>query len=500
MKLKRIFFYCSLLLLIILFGGLFYYNSHISYGNVVAKTERMSPIIDDYYFEPSNEELFVFMSTATNEELGSLVNEELDEEIEKQAKSKKISVDDPIKKAKKNQAVKGVSKTVTVKEEVKRYETNETSLGVDVSTWQGDINWKKVKESGIKFAMIRVGYRGTVSGSINKDKYFEKNIKGAIANNINVGVYFFSAAKNSNEALEEAKWIVEQIKDYDISYPVAIDIEIFNEARLRGVKSSVMTENALVFCNYIKSKGYTPMIYSYLNAFNTIFDTAKFDNERIWLAQYFDKVTYKGKYHMWQYTSQGRVPGINGDVDMNVSYFSVTNDVTKKSTVTGVLGAEEEAEVEFRPVSMNTHLTKDVVLRSSPYLKYPNKAGSLEKGTDIKVVGIGEEFIKILYNEDYFYINDLNCYEIILEKVEFMDTDVLGKVTMEVEYLEKPYDFLENNIVGRLEVGEEVKITGLNKDYVRIVVKEKEYYVNDVQFYDIVKEYQNKGSKGKSNS
>ena len=106
-----------------------------------------------------------------------------------------------------------------------------------------------------------------------------------------------------------------------------------------------MTENALVFCNYVRSKGYTPMIYSYMNALTKKFDTAKFGNERIWLAQYNDEVTYKGKYHMWQYTSSGSVPGISGRVDMNVAYFSVTNDVTKREVVNGVTIVQNEDTV-----------------------------------------------------------------------------------------------------------------------------------------------------------
>ena len=497
MKLGKIFLNLFLLSLIALYGGLYFYNEKISYANTVAKTDKMVPVIDNYYFEPSNDEVLSFISMSTNEELGSLVNEELSLKVEKEAKAKKINAEDPIKVAKKNQAVKGVSKEKEVKKEVKRYENNETSLGIDVSEWQGRIDWKKVKEDGIKFAMIRVGFRGTVYGRIVKDKQFENNIKGAIANNINVGVYFFSSAKNDAEALEEAKWVVEQIKNYDISYPVVTDIEIFNEQRLKGVSNAQMTNNALVFCKYIRSKGYTPMIYSYLSALNRIFDTGKFENERVWLAQYNDVATYKGRYYMWQYTSRGRVAGIKGDVDMNVSYFSVTNDVTKKETVNGVK-KEEEVPVEFTNVEINTKLNKDVILRTSPYLNQPNKAGSLEKGKPIKVLGIGKEFIKIQYNGDTFYINDLECYDIVLEPVDFIDVVEDVNVIEEVDYLKKPYDFLKDNVVGKLKVGDKIIVTGLNKDYVRFKFNNIEYYVNDVSFYEVIKEYKQNGS-GESN-
>ncbi|MBQ4031807.1 MAG: glycoside hydrolase family 25 protein [Bacilli bacterium] len=485
--------------LAVLFGGLLFWGEKVGYSNMVEKVEKMTPIFDNYYFAPDKDELWNFMYLATNEELNMLENIEIEEVVEKEAKAKKISAEDPSKIVKKQEKLKGVSKETTAKQEVQRYETNETSLGIDVSTWQGKIDWAKVKKSGISFAMIRAGFRGTVSGQISKDAWFERNIKGAIANNVNVGVYFFSMAKDENEALEEAKWLVEQIKDYDISYPVAIDIEIFDRDRLTGVSASQMTENALVFCNYVRSKGYTPMIYSYMNALTKKFDTAKFGNERIWLAQYNDVVTYKGKYHMWQYTSSGSVPGISGRVDMNVAYFSVTNDVTKREVVNGVTIVQNEDTVDFIPMNMKTKLTKDVTLRSSPYLNYPNKAGILNKDSNITVTGMGEDFVRILYDDNVFYVNDTDCFELVLNDVSFIKAKMDVKVTKQVEVWKRPYNFLKDNVYKELEVDSTVLVTGLNKDYVRIEIDDKEYFVNDIEFYEVIKDY-GLGSSGKSNS
>ena len=306
-------------------------------------------------------------------------------------------------------------------------------------------------------------------------------------------------AKNKQEALEEAKWVVEQIKDYDISYPVATDIEIFNQNRLEGVSFSQMTENALTFCNYIRGKGYTPMIYSYANALTKNFDTAKFGNERIWLAQYNDVVTYKGKYHMWQYTSNGSVPGISGRVDMNVAYFSVTNDVTKREEVNGVYKENNDPDVEFISVNMKTELTKNVTLRSSPYINYPNKAGTLEAGTRITVTGIGDSFIRINYDSSTFYVNDLNCFEMVLEDVNFNRVKLDVKVNKEVVLLKRPYIFLKNNVYGALNVNDTVRVTGLNSDFVRVEIDGNSYYVDDIDFYDIITNY-GLDSSGKSNS
>lgn len=485
--------------LIVLLGGLVFCNEKIGYGNVATKIEKMTPIIADYHFAPDSDEIWEFMSNATNMELSLLENVELEEQIEEEAKAKKISAEDPSKIVKKQQKLKGVAKETTAKQDVQRYETNETSLGIDVSTWQGKINWSKVKASGISFAMIRAGFRGTVSGKITEDNQFENNIKGAIANNINVGVYFFSMARDKEEALEEAKWLYEHIKDYDISYPVAIDIEIFDRDRLEGVSYSQMTENAITFCNYMRSKGYTPMIYSYMNALTKIFDTAKFGNERIWLAQYNDVVTYKGKYHMWQYTSSGSVPGISGRVDMNVAYFSVTNDVTKREVVNGVTRNNNDPVVDFITMDMVTTLNKNVTLRSSPYVNYPNKAGILEKGTTIRVVGMSDEFIKIIYDGNIFYISDTDCFVLKLTPLSFTDVDLLAKVNKKVDLLYQPYDFLKNNVYNQVDVDTQIKVTGLNKDYVRIKIDDKEYYVNDVEFYDVIKD-NSQGSSGKSNS
>lgn len=417
------------------------------------------------------------------------------EKLEVVVSSEKTKKEDPTKVLKEQEAVKGKSKQVSAQKAVQTYETNETSFGIDVSTWQGKINWKKVKESGVSFAMIRVGFRGMDSGKIVLDNKFKDNMAGALANNINVGVYFFSMAKNAQEAREEAAWVYSMIKDYDITYPVAIDTEIFNRNRLAGVSYSTLTNNALEFSKYIKSKGYTPMIYSYMKALTDYFDTAKFSGQRIWLAQYNDKVTYKGKYHMWQYTSDGRVPGISGRVDMNVAYFSVTNDVTKKSTVNGITNTGGLSPVSFKDMNMNTTLTKTVTLRSSPYTKLPNKAGLLESGKSIVVTGMSDNFIRIEYNGSTFYINDTNCFKMNLSKVNFDDVNLSAKATKRVELLNQPYSFLNNNSGGYLNVNEDFIISGINREYIRVIVKSKTYYVNDVDFFDVIKDVSN-GSSG----
>ncbi len=392
--------------------------------------------------------------------------------------------EDPELVIKKNEEKKGVAKKSSSKEAKEKYETNETSFGIDVSTWQNNIDWKKVKQSGVNFAMIRAGFRRLDAGDIVMDNKFLDNIKGAIANNINVGVYFFSMARNASEALEEAEWLVNAIKDYDITYPVAIDIEIFDQNRLAGVSYSTMTDNALVFCEYVRKKGYTPMIYSYAKALTNYFNTAKFSNERIWLAQYNDTVTYKGKYHMWQYTSSGSVPGIKTRVDMNVAYFSVTNDVTKASPVNGINNIGNLEKVNFIDMDMKTTLSKDVSLRISPYTNLPNKAGTLPDGTSVIVSGISDYYTRIIYNGDVFYINDTDCFIMNKEKIEFTEKEIAASIKEKVELLKEPYNYLKNNIALELVEGD-IIVTGESEKYTRITYAGDVFYVLGKDFYTV---------------
>lgn len=209
--------------------------------------------------------------------------------------------------------------------DIKQYETSGTSLGIDVSKYQGDINWSQVKQDGIEFAIIRVGYRGYGTGKIVMDPYFKKNIEGALANNIHVGVYFYSVAKNEMEALEEANFTINAIKGYNITYPVAFDLEDFNRHRLSNVSYDQLNKNAITFLNRIRSAGYTAMHYGSKNTFGPIWNMNNLNKYKVWLAHYTDKTNYAGKYNIWQYTSNGIVKGINGRVDLNIAYFKLSS-------------------------------------------------------------------------------------------------------------------------------------------------------------------------------
>ena len=195
-------------------------------------------------------------------------------------------------------------------------------LGIDVSYAQGVIDWNKVANAGIKFAIIRAAFRGYGTGRIVADEWFERNIKGATAAGIKVGVYFFSQAINETEGAEEADYIINQIKHYKVTLPVVIDTEYVSDSRARGNSISKTTRTAAVkaFCERSLQRGYTPMIYASTSWLNNQLDMSKLSKYKVWVAQYYNRVTYTGKYQCWQYTSSGHVDGINTKVDMNYWY------------------------------------------------------------------------------------------------------------------------------------------------------------------------------------
>ncbi len=194
--------------------------------------------------------------------------------------------------------------------------------GIDISSWQGNVDWEKVRASGVEFVMLRVGLRKLVSGEIVEDTTFETNVKGANTVGIPVGVYFYSSAINELEVLEEASFVLNKIKNYKITYPVAYDMEAFGENRLENVSDERINYNALIFLNYFKSHGYQGMLYGNKTALTYHWNLSRFENHKIWLAHYIEKTDYDRGYDMWQFTDQGQIDGISGNLDLNVAYFA----------------------------------------------------------------------------------------------------------------------------------------------------------------------------------
>ncbi len=202
--------------------------------------------------------------------------------------------------------------------------------GIDVSQFNGDIDWNLVKRSGVDFAMIRIGYRGYgAAGNFKEDDYFKQNIKEAKAAGLKVGVYFVTQAITTEEAIEEANWVMNKLDEAgfagNLDFPIALDSEFSTAPNHTGRADNldVQTRTSLckTFLDIIEENGYTPMLYASTSWLNTQLDMSQLNDYNIWLAQYADKPTYTGHYEIWQYTSTGSILGIEGYVDLNVGYI-----------------------------------------------------------------------------------------------------------------------------------------------------------------------------------
>lgn len=195
-------------------------------------------------------------------------------------------------------------------------------IGIDVSGWNGEIDWDRVKNAGVQYAIVRAGYRGSVTGSLVEDSSFAANMKGAAASKMPVGVYFFTQAVNEVEAVEEASMVLQLIREYSLEYPVFIDTEgAGGNGRADGLDPQTRTQVCEAFCRTIENAGYQAGVYGSRNWYNNNLLMDRLQNYRIWLAEYRSVPLYQGYYDMWQYTSRGKVDGIEGNVDMSVSYI-----------------------------------------------------------------------------------------------------------------------------------------------------------------------------------
>ena len=195
--------------------------------------------------------------------------------------------------------------------------------GIDVSKWNGNIDWAKVRASGIDFAMIKAA-NGSNKGTYSMDPKFEFNIREAYDAGLHCGVYLYSYAKTPSGAADEAKFLLSKLEPYKklITFPVAYDLEDISQ---QSLPKSVLTSMCRSFCDAVRAAGYKPMLYS-----NTSWLTTKIDstqvNADIWLAHWATKPTWNGKYTMWQYSSKGAVAGISGSVDMDIGYVNYTEE------------------------------------------------------------------------------------------------------------------------------------------------------------------------------
>lgn len=194
-------------------------------------------------------------------------------------------------------------------------------FGIDVSKWNKEIDWMRVKNDGVGYAIIRLGYRGSLSGALVEDPYFAYNFMQAKENGIKRGIYFFTQALTEAEAVEEASMVVALLNGEELSYPVFLDVE-GSGGRADMLDADTRTKNILAFLRTIENAGYDAGVYANKNWFTNKINTQELSGYAIWLAQYnVTEPDYEGSYHMWQYSSKGRIDGIEGNVDVNQSFL-----------------------------------------------------------------------------------------------------------------------------------------------------------------------------------
>lgn len=200
--------------------------------------------------------------------------------------------------------------------------TQACKIGVDVSKHNKRIDWQKVKNAGIDFAMIRIGYRGYGTGKILLDEQFDWNMSGTLVAGIPRGVYFYSQAVSYEEGAEEARFVLSNLNGAALQYPIVLDTEDAEneDARTNNLTVEERTQACLGFCDTITAAGYEVMVYANKRWFALDLDVGQLKDYRWWYAQYNDLPTFPYRFSIWQYTAKGKVPGISGDVDMNIEF------------------------------------------------------------------------------------------------------------------------------------------------------------------------------------
>ena len=202
------------------------------------------------------------------------------------------------------------------------YKKENTTIGIDVSKWQGNIDYEKVKEAGVEFVFIKIGGQNGIGKEYYIDSKFERNIKGFNEVGIPVGLYFYTYADSVSEAKKQALWVIDQVKDYKIDLPIAFDWENWSSFNQFHVSFNTLTNSAVAFIDTLERNGYKGMLYSSKNYLEQIWLPNKAD---VWLAHYTTKTNYAGEYKCWQRTSSAKISGITDNtVDFDICYDSLT--------------------------------------------------------------------------------------------------------------------------------------------------------------------------------
>lgn len=228
-----------------------------------------------------------------------------------------VHTEDEVNAAVEDVETKGAANDADETERTDHIEGTDGVFGIDVSKYQGEIDWNRVAADGVDFAIIRCGYRGCVTGALVEDPYFKQNIEGALGAGLDVGVYFFTQAVTEVEAVEEASMAAMLCQGYRISYPIFIDVET-GGGRADGLDVATRTAVVKAFCETINNAGYHGGVYACKYWFNAKMSDAQLSDYSRWLAEWRGTPTYNGDFRLWQYTSSGTVDGINTRVDLDL--------------------------------------------------------------------------------------------------------------------------------------------------------------------------------------
>lgn len=214
------------------------------------------------------------------------------------------------------------STKISFSDVINKHKTTDTMIGIDVSKWQGNIDWEKVKNAGSEFAIIRIGHQKGIKGEYIIDPYFKQNLENAKKNNIPVGVYFYSYADSVDEAKKQAEWIIEQLDGETLELGISYDWESFSLYNSINLSFYNFSNARDMFLKTVEKHGYKGMLYSSKYYLENIWLPLEYDT---WLAHYTSSTNYKGEYYLWQMCNTGRIDGISGDVDINILYKNRKN-------------------------------------------------------------------------------------------------------------------------------------------------------------------------------
>lgn len=386
----------------------------------------------------------------------------------------------------------GTGAAVNVSEIVKaKGEKDTVTFGIDVSKYQGTIDWKKVANDGIDFAMIRVGYRSMDTGKISADSNAKYNMQEAAKYGIKIGAYFFSTAVSKEEAIEEAKWTADYISKYPITYPVAYNCEGFasSTSRQYEMTKTERTDAALAFLKQIKAEGYTPMFYAAKGEMegNSKWETSRIDSVyKVWVAQYptvpypqTKTSSYSGNHQMWQYTNQGSVSGISKKVDVNVAYFGFDKVTSAQDQNTpDQVDPDVEALMKFTEVNEKVTAKDKTNLRDKPsqgsdsQVKYTLSNGEVAVRTGVSSSGWSR--LK-LNGKTYYAVSSYLTTDLSYKKPEEEPDDGIETVFRAVNDKVTPKDAVNlrtlpsvtneaSTVVAKVSNGEVLVRTGINDE------------------------------------